>query len=71
MVVTPSTAGLRSTVPVASRRRPCTSTRPCTTRTLWPPFQLALHVRDEIVHHGAEVGVLQDLFGDRSSLPGW
>jgi hypothetical protein len=31
-------------------------------------FQLALHVLDEIVHHGGEIGVLRDLFRQRSSL---
>ena len=31
-------------------------------------LDLALHVLDEVVHHGAEVGLLRDLFRDRSSL---
>jgi hypothetical protein len=31
-------------------------------------FNLALHVLDEIIHHGAEVGLLRDLYrhGERS-----
>jgi hypothetical protein len=33
-------------------------------------FDLALHVLDEVVHHGAEVGVLRDLYRQRSSLSG-
>jgi len=42
----------------------------------WGPFaeantvDLALHVLDEVVHHGAEVGLLRDLYSRRSSLPG-
>jgi hypothetical protein len=31
-------------------------------------FDLALHVFDEIVHHGGEIGVLRDLYRQRSSL---
>jgi len=31
-------------------------------------FDLALHVLDELTHHGAEVGVLRDLYSQRSSL---
>jgi DinB superfamily len=31
---------------------------------------LALHVLDEMIHHGAEVGLLRDLYADRSSLRG-
>jgi DinB superfamily len=40
----------------------------------WGPYadsntvDLALHVLDEVVHHGAEVGVLRDLYYHRSSL---
>ena len=40
----------------------------------WGPYadsstlDLALHVLDEVAHHGAEVGLLGDLFRDRSSL---
>lgn len=40
----------------------------------WGPFaeantmDLALHVFDEIVHHGAEVGLLRDLHQHRSEL---
>jgi hypothetical protein len=33
-------------------------------------FDLALHVLDEVVHHGAEVGLLRDLYSHRSSLHG-
>ncbi|MFZ0170402.1 MAG: DinB family protein [Acidimicrobiales bacterium] len=29
---------------------------------------LALHVLDEVIHHGAEVGVLRDLYAHRASL---
>jgi DinB superfamily len=42
----------------------------------WGPYaesntvDLALHVLDEVVHHGAEVGVLRDLYYHRSSLGG-
>jgi hypothetical protein len=42
----------------------------------WGPFgesdtvDLALHVLDEVVHHGAEVGLLRDLFAHRASLDG-
>ncbi|HEY2442481.1 MAG TPA: DinB family protein [Streptosporangiaceae bacterium] len=42
----------------------------------WGPYakdstiDLALHVLDEVVHHGAEVGVLRDLYSHRSSLRG-
>jgi len=42
----------------------------------WGPYaesntlDLALHVLDEVVHHGAEVGVLRDLYYHRSSLRG-
>jgi hypothetical protein len=31
---------------------------------------LALHVLDEVVHHGAEVGLLRDLYSHRSTLHG-
>ena len=31
---------------------------------------LALHVLDEVIHHGAEVGLLRDLYAKRSSLRG-
>ena len=31
---------------------------------------LALHVLDEVVHHGAEVGLLRDLYAHRGSLGG-
>ena len=31
---------------------------------------LALHVLDEVIHHGAEVGLLRDLYANRSSLRG-
>ncbi|MGC1281418.1 MAG: DinB family protein [Streptosporangiaceae bacterium] len=40
----------------------------------WGPYaesntvDLALHVLDEVIHHGAEVGVLRDLYYYRSSL---
>ena len=40
----------------------------------WGPYaesntvDLALHVLDEVIHHGAEVGVLRDLYYHRSSL---
>jgi hypothetical protein len=33
-------------------------------------FQLALHVLDELVHHGAEIGVLRDLYQQRASWSG-
>jgi hypothetical protein len=33
-------------------------------------IDLALHVLDEVIHHGAEVGLLRDLYFRRSSLPG-
>ena len=42
----------------------------------WGPYaqdntvDLALHVLDEVVHHGAEVGLLRDLYSHRSSLRG-
>lgn len=42
----------------------------------WGPFaqantvDLALHVLDEVIHHGAEVGLLRDLYSHRSSLHG-
>jgi hypothetical protein len=42
----------------------------------WGPYaesttvDLALHVLDEVVHHGAEVGLLRDLYSERSSLHG-
>jgi hypothetical protein len=42
----------------------------------WGPYaesnkvDLALHVLDEIIHHGAEVGLLRDLYSHRSSLKG-
>ncbi len=42
----------------------------------WGPYSdtstvdLALHVLDEVVHHGAEVGLLRDLYSHRSSLHG-
>jgi hypothetical protein len=41
----------------------------------WGPYaesntlDLALHVLDEVIHHGAEVGLLRDLYAQRSSLP--
>jgi hypothetical protein len=31
-------------------------------------FDLALHVLDEVIHHGAEVGVLRDLYSEKASL---
>jgi hypothetical protein len=31
---------------------------------------LALHVPDEVIHHGAEAGLLRDLYSHRSSLHG-
>jgi hypothetical protein len=40
----------------------------------WGPYadtstiDLALHVLDEVIHHGAEVGLLRDLYFHRSSL---
>jgi hypothetical protein len=40
----------------------------------WGPYaesnmvDLALHVLDEVVHHGAEVGLLRDLFAHRAAL---
>lgn len=40
----------------------------------WGPYgesswlDLALHVLDELAHHGAEVGVLRDLYSQRQSL---
>lgn len=42
----------------------------------WGPYaesntvDLALHVLDEVVHHGAEVGLLRDLYSHRSTLHG-
>jgi hypothetical protein len=42
----------------------------------WGPYadsstvDLALHVLDEVIHHGAEVGLLRDLYSHRSSLHG-
>jgi hypothetical protein len=42
----------------------------------WGPYaesntvDLALHVLDEVIHHGAEVGLLRDLYSNRSSLRG-
>ena len=42
----------------------------------WGPFaeantvDLALHVLDEVIHHGAEVGLLRDLYSHRSALQG-
>jgi DinB superfamily len=42
----------------------------------WGPYSesntvdLALHVLDEVVHHGAEIGLLRDLYAHRSSLHG-
>jgi DinB superfamily len=42
----------------------------------WGPYadtstiDLALHVLDEVIHHGAEVGLLRDLYFHRSSLHG-
>jgi hypothetical protein len=42
----------------------------------WGPYaeastvDLALHVLDEVVHHGAEVGLLRDLFAHRAALGG-
>jgi DinB family protein len=42
----------------------------------WGPYaeaytiDLALHVLDEVVHHGAEVGLLRDLYSHRSALHG-
>ena len=40
----------------------------------WGPYaqsntvDLALHVLDEVIHHGAEVGLLRDLYSQRASL---
>lgn len=40
----------------------------------WGPYaesntvDLALHVLDEVIHHGAEVGLLRDLYSHRSTL---
>lgn len=31
---------------------------------------LVLHALDEVIHHGAEVGLLRDLYANRSSLGG-
>lgn len=31
---------------------------------------LVLHVLDEVIHHGAEVGLLRDLYSHRSTLRG-
>ena len=31
---------------------------------------LALHVLDEVIHHGAEAALLRDLYSHRSSLHG-
>jgi hypothetical protein len=42
----------------------------------WGPYaeastaDMALHVLDEVIHHGAEVGLLRDLYSHRSSLDG-
>ena len=42
----------------------------------WGPYaedntvDLALHVLDEVIHHGAEVALLRDLYSHRSSLRG-
>jgi hypothetical protein len=42
----------------------------------WGPYaetntaDLALHVLDEVIHHGAEVGLLRDLYPHRFSLRG-
>lgn len=42
----------------------------------WGPYaeantvDLALHVLDEVIHHGAEAGLLRDLYSHRSSLQG-
>jgi len=42
----------------------------------WGPYaeattvDLALHVLDEVIHHGAEIGVLRDLYSHRDSLHG-
>jgi hypothetical protein len=42
----------------------------------WGPYaeantvDLALHVLDEVIHHGAEAGLLRDLYSHRSSLRG-
>jgi len=42
----------------------------------WGPYaeattvDLALHVLDEVIHHGAEIGVLRDLYFHRDSLRG-
>ena len=33
-------------------------------------IDLALHVLDEVIHHGAEVGLLRDLYSHRSALHG-
>jgi hypothetical protein len=33
-----------------------------------PLFALLLHVIDELIHHGAEIGVLRDLYSRRSAL---
>jgi hypothetical protein len=30
--------------------------------------ELALHVLDEVIHHGAEIGLLRDLYSHRSSI---
>jgi hypothetical protein len=42
----------------------------------WSPYaqdntvDLALHVLDEVIHHGAEVGLLRDLYAQRAALRG-
>jgi hypothetical protein len=42
----------------------------------WRPYaestavDLALHVLDEVIHHGAEAGLLRDLYANRASLHG-
>jgi hypothetical protein len=42
----------------------------------WGPYaesntaDLVLHVLDEVIHHGAEVGLLRDLYAQRSALRG-
>jgi hypothetical protein len=42
----------------------------------WGPYaeantvDLAMHVLDEVIHHGAEVGLLRDLWSHRSTLHG-
>ena len=42
----------------------------------WGPYaeastvDLALHVLDEVIHHGAEAALLRDLYSHRSSLHG-